>query len=1153
MAIKLPRVLQKIFASTSPNGDVAVYGSLAEGNPTYTKDIQQLQSEIFEQGIAPSRVEDKAPFLEDENAINLTITQQLAYLLQIGIPEYLAEENYYIGSRASVVNAGKATVYKSLTNDNVGNNPITDLINWVRIPDMPLPKFQYFIVGGSDGEWKALTLQETQQLIGQGNAMFSALSVGTEIFSYSNVAPAGAVRANGQWLSSCDVNYPILYDAVVKGHLPMTSTSAFDAEVAKVGSCGKFVLNGTSIRVPNRNNFSRATNTLSELGASIDDKIRNIKGSFAGAQGQGNNYTKGAFKNGSRSVLRDEPWEGYYTTDIDFDANNNNTNNPMAGHADGDEITPRATHLYCYIVTKGIDEVFQAAELSAEQAASSAIEAQASAESAQQIADRFPAYVESQIVIFDEYVDGKKEEVQELVDEAETQAQNSASSAIDAKNFANNASSSATNASNAANNASSYASAAQNSATGANTANQSAISAASASAASAANAAQSATNAATSETNANNSAQQAEEMAEAMQTIGFAFSNYSSTAYYQYPNIVYFDGSSYGCKSKNTITGIQPDTNTTVWQILSAGGGAINFNPNNTKSINSSYNGTDFSANLNVSQAPNNAVSVKDDGAFVTDLSDTKLDKITVTGDAELVYTSGGDGRGWEALEVEPAANSVVKRGDIGNVKVFRAEEPDDATPKSYVDNSFLTEVTSTNLAVTQSDFVTKLTTTNKGLTQADGVQYKVLPNNTDFNTLNVFGDYSIYQDGNVLDFNQPVKGSAALTKWLLSVRGENYDIIQTAYGTGVTSSNFPNTYRRRYISTGWSAWIAIDGEFLTPISPSNKGLTQADVVNVGNISIYVNTETGSDTTGDGTAAKPYQTLYKAIQVAGSYYQLGLSDVDIVLANGQTFDYNLNFFPLNNVHIITVNDALARATINFINSDTIRKFIINKRVKRLFLNNIEFKSSTSATYLVQTSAFEGVGHIYNCLLTVGSCQYGLDHEDGVLAIGGATTINGGTTANIRLGSRALLIDAGIVCNSSPQSIENYGPYSRRDAITGTTVNKTPTNTSMCVGYYAQRQVPSNRYINLTLNASGSEYTASADGFVSLYMTSTVADAFILLRDNEGSNIAALTRTFAIGQTIAVNIPVRKGEKFIASYTPSNTISFFKFTYAENTY
>lgn len=126
---RIPRKEQKVFASSlTVSGNVAVFGSLAAGAPAYSADPAVIQSlSQFLGGFTAGVVGNNSPAIQDLNALMLVVTQQLAYILQEGVPEWDAATTYYVGDIVKKV--GGSMLYRSLTNANVGN-AVTDSNNW---------------------------------------------------------------------------------------------------------------------------------------------------------------------------------------------------------------------------------------------------------------------------------------------------------------------------------------------------------------------------------------------------------------------------------------------------------------------------------------------------------------------------------------------------------------------------------------------------------------------------------------------------------------------------------------------------------------------------------------------------------------------------------------------------------------------------------------------------------------------------------------------------------------------------------------------------------------------------------------------------------------------------------------------------------------
>lgn len=125
---KLQRKSAKVFAEQAQAGvgGVGQFGSLAAGDPQYSKDVDVIQAlDAYKNGWSDAVVGNKSPAIEDRNALDYLLSYQQAYIMQRGIAEYLSTETYYQGS---VVSSG-SSIYISLTDNNTGND-LTNTTYW---------------------------------------------------------------------------------------------------------------------------------------------------------------------------------------------------------------------------------------------------------------------------------------------------------------------------------------------------------------------------------------------------------------------------------------------------------------------------------------------------------------------------------------------------------------------------------------------------------------------------------------------------------------------------------------------------------------------------------------------------------------------------------------------------------------------------------------------------------------------------------------------------------------------------------------------------------------------------------------------------------------------------------------------------------------
>ena len=148
MANKQSRINQLIFGDTGVTTDFGQIGSESAGSPVTTKNLDTIQALSQYAGGLASIVDSglQLPRLEDQNSLFLLITTQLRYLLQNGIPEWIATAQYFALVSFVQVNG---VLYQALTGTdgtpNVNHNPVGDATNW-----------QY-----ADAQWRDLQFQCT--------------------------------------------------------------------------------------------------------------------------------------------------------------------------------------------------------------------------------------------------------------------------------------------------------------------------------------------------------------------------------------------------------------------------------------------------------------------------------------------------------------------------------------------------------------------------------------------------------------------------------------------------------------------------------------------------------------------------------------------------------------------------------------------------------------------------------------------------------------------------------------------------------------------------------------------------------------------------------------------------------------------------------
>lgn len=118
-------------------------------------------------------------------------------------------------------------------------------------------------------------------------------------------------------------------------------------------------------------------------------------------------------------------------------------------------------------------------------------------------------------------------------------------------------------------------------------------------------------------------------------------------------------------------------------------------------------------------------------------------------------------------------------------------------------------------------------------------------------------------------------------------------------------------------------------------------------------------------------------------------------------------------------------------------------------------------------------------------------------------------------------------------------VQNFKPF---DAFRALDYNDTE--------YIAHNAMPSDRYINLTLGASGAIYTAPADGYVFLRKHTVTENRYIGLYRHNNIGVSSMVVCPVANRDSAVFIPVKKGQMFKCLYDMDGTTDEFRFVYAE---
>jgi len=205
---KLSRVDMKIFGSSGGTTEFGQFGSDAAGAALTTKDLATIQalSEYLEGWYSATSSGSEPPAIQDMNGLFLLITSQLRYFMQMGMPEWLAAQDYYIGSWVQV--AGVLYMSKTGTDGspNTGHNPVSDSTNWTQVNlDMLADGTTYHRVAAAKADGLN-GLAYTPNFRGPGELVESCLNA-TALASRRLIALTGQVITIASYPELCTAVY----------------------------------------------------------------------------------------------------------------------------------------------------------------------------------------------------------------------------------------------------------------------------------------------------------------------------------------------------------------------------------------------------------------------------------------------------------------------------------------------------------------------------------------------------------------------------------------------------------------------------------------------------------------------------------------------------------------------------------------------------------------------------------------------------------------------------------------------------------------------------------------------------------------------------------------------------------------------------------
>jgi len=183
-------------------------------------------------------------------------------------------------------------------------------------------------------------------------------------------------------------------------------------------------------------------------------------------------------------------------------------------------------------------------------------------------------------------------------------------------------------------------------------------------------------------------------------------------------------------------------------------------------------------------------------------------------------------------------------------------------------------------------------------------------------------------------------------------------------------------------------------------------------------------------------------------------------------------------------------------------------------------------------------------------LTVDTTLSKLRLHDGSTA--GGVEIGGMPTGSIIPYAGSTAPAGYLLCDGSAIS---RSTYSALFAIIGTTYGEGDGNSTFNIPSENDFPlgIPSNNFIELTLEASGTHYVALANGYIYIQKQSNSGQAVsaILIDENNHGYLGIRNYSSVSSGYSNAFTPVKKGQKYSISYTNTSTTGqFFRFVYAE---
>ena len=253
------------------------------------------------------------------------------------------------------------------------------------------------------------------------------------------------------------------------------------------------------------------------------------------------------------------------------------------------------------------------------------------------------------------------------------------------------------------------------------------------------------------------------------------------------------------------------------------------------------------------------------------------------------------------------------------------------------------------------------------------------------------------------------------------------------------------------------------------------------------------------------------------------------------------------------------------------------KCVYNSTDKKCYcdFNSTWYESSFPlGLFTSTTSAFTSIDQVFNGFGYIGSTVFALPGVKGLIPNG---RNEDGSLRNKEVAITSVKTFNSTITGKASFVINFSGVFSAYNNVYDENLNKNSNSSDCVAGVYtassgvitaltpklpfhaidrndsswvAQQAMPSNKYINLTLGASGSTYTAPANGWVFFAKAASSSGQFNCITNSTGGGLRNDCNASNSGQWTTVSCPVKKGDKFAIEYSTSGETKRFRFIYAE---